>query len=67
MSKLHSSREIIAVLEKRGFLFRSQKGSHVKYVKDQYVVIVPHPKKSIPHGTFSSIARQSGLRKEDFN
>lgn len=66
MSKLKSSREIIAVLEAHGFIFRSQRGSHAKYVKKKYTVIVPHPKKEIPMGTFRSIARQSGLAVEDF-
>ena len=66
MSKLLSSRDIISVLEKSGFIFKSQKGSHCKYVKDSYVVIIPHPKKEIPAGTFMSIIRQSGLKREDF-
>lgn len=66
MSKLYSSREIIAVLEQNGFIFKSQKGSHCKYIKGDRVVIVPHPKKEIPAGTFFSIIRQSGLKREDF-
>lgn len=66
MSKLYSSKEIIAVLEKNGFTYKSQKGSHVKYIKNEAIVIVPHPKKEIPMGTFLSILRQSGLKKEDF-
>lgn len=67
MSKLFSSLEISRILEKNGFVFVSQKGSHCKYLKDGLIVIVPHPRKEIPAGTFSSILRQSGLRKEDFN
>ncbi len=66
MSKLLSSREIISILEKNGFVFKSQKGSHNKYIKDAFVVIIPHPKKEIPAGTFQSILRQSGLKREDF-
>jgi mRNA interferase HicA len=66
MPKLYSSREIISVLEANGFILKSQKGSHTKYVKGSQVVIVPHPKKAIPYGTFSSIVRQSGLSKDDF-
>jgi len=34
--------------------------------KNKLIVIVPHPKKEIPVGTFSSIVRQSGLTKGDF-
>lgn len=55
------------VLEKHGFTFKSQKGSHAKYVKGAATVIVPHPRKEIPYGTFLSIVRQSGLAKDDFN
>ncbi len=61
MSKLPSSHQIIKVLMKQGFRFVSQKGSHQKYKKDIRTVIVPHPKKQIPIGTFRSIVRQSGL------
>lgn len=66
MRKLLSSREIIKTLEAHGFTLRSQKGSHTKYVFAGKVVIVPHPKKEIPYGTFLSIVRQSGLTKEEF-
>jgi len=66
MSKLLSSREIISILEKNGFVFKSQKGSHAKFIKEAHVVIIPHPKKEIPAGTFQSILRQSGLKREAF-
>ncbi len=67
MPKRFSSHEIIKVLEKKGFMYKSQKGSHIKYVKSDRTVIVPHPKKDIPQGTLLSIVRQSGLPKEEFN
>ncbi len=67
MSKLFSSKEIIDVLQKHGFVFVSQKGSHKKFRNRSRTVIVPDPRKEIPRGTFSSILRQSGLSKEDFN
>ncbi len=69
MPKLYSSNEIIKVLESRGFIFISQKGSHIKYRKygqATLTVIIPAHKKQIPMGTFKSIVRQSGLTKEDF-
>ncbi|MEW5907588.1 MAG: type II toxin-antitoxin system HicA family toxin [Patescibacteria group bacterium] len=69
MSKLYSSRHIIKVLAKQGFVFISQKGSHLKYRKHGIViltVIIPANKKEIPYGTFRSILRQSLLREEDF-
>ncbi len=56
MPRLHSSSHIISVLQKSGFTFISQKGSHMKYRKisigKTLTVIVPADKKEIPHGTF---------------
>ena len=67
MSKLLSSKDIIAVLMAHGFIKNSQKGSHQKYSKGNHVVIVPSPKKEIPIGTLQSIIKQAGLTKEDFD
>ena len=66
MSKLLSSEQIIKTLLKSGFLFVSQRGSHQKYQKEGFTVIVPSPKKEIPVGTFRSIVRQAGLSVDDF-
>lgn len=66
MPKLHSSRFIISVLEKNGFYFVSQKGSHIKMRKGKFTVIVPANKRGIPVGTFHSIVRQSGLTSDYF-
>jgi len=70
MPKLHTSDAIIKVLERRGFSFISQRGSHAKFRNKTdtriLTVIVPMGKKEIPHGTFRSILRQSELRAEDF-
>lgn len=66
MPKLYSSRHIIAVLLKNGFIEIDQTGSHKKLRKYDKTVIVPSPRKEIPHGTFASILRQSGLSKADF-
>ncbi|MGE3920688.1 MAG: type II toxin-antitoxin system HicA family toxin [Gammaproteobacteria bacterium] len=66
MSKLHSSDHIIDILKSHGFIKKSQKGSHVKFSDGVHIVIVPHPRKIIPFGTFKSILRQAGLTKEDF-
>jgi predicted RNA binding protein YcfA (HicA-like mRNA interferase family) len=69
MPKLFSSNEILQILLKHGFIFISQKGSHVKYRKTgtpTLTVIVPADRKQVPLGTFHSILRQSGLTKDDF-
>jgi len=44
----------------------SQRGSHQKYHKEGFTVIVPAPGKEIPIGTFRSIVRQAGLSVDDF-
>lgn len=69
MPKLYSSKQIIKVLELKGFIFISQKGSHIKYRKTgspTLTVIVPGNRKEIPEGTFRSILRQSNLTEENF-
>ena len=69
MPKLLSSKQVIKVLENNGFVFMSQKGSHLKFRKQENkskTVIVPANKKEIPIGTLHSVIRQSSLLKEDF-
>lgn len=70
MPKLYSSQEIVKALEREGFVFVSQRGSHVKYRKTDasiiFTVIVPAGRKQIPRGTFRSILRQSGLDESAF-
>ena len=72
MPKLHSSRAVVHVIEKHGFHFVSQRGSHAKYRKGAsgsgktITVIVQMGRREIPRGTFASILRQSQLSEEDF-
>jgi predicted RNA binding protein YcfA (HicA-like mRNA interferase family) len=69
MSKLYSSSEIIKVLQKKGFVCVSQKGSHAKFRKTGSPVltaIVPAGRKEIPFGTFKSILRQANVNEDDF-
>ena len=57
------AKEIIKILKQNGFVFKSQKGSHKKFVKDDKTVIIPkHCKKDIPMGTLKNIERQSGIK-----
>ena len=68
MPKLHSSKWIAKVLERKGFIFISQKGSHMKFRKEgnpTLTTIVPAARE-IPYGTFRSILRQANLNEEDF-
>lgn len=69
MPKLFSSRQIVKVLLKLGFMPISQKGSHRKFRKPGkpvLTVIVPANKKEIPDGTFRSILRQANLTEAEF-
>jgi len=54
------------ILLKHGFILVGQKGSHKKFKKDEFTVIIPDPRKEIPKGTFYSILRQSVIKKEKF-
>jgi len=62
-------REVKRRLEAAGFVVRSQKGSHVKFVltggKQVRTVIVPMHKE-VAVGTLRSILRQAGLTSDDF-
>lgn len=65
-----SGREVIAILEKSfGFLFVSQKGSHVKLRKTMagkvITVIVPDHKE-LASGTLRNILRQAQISQDDF-
>jgi len=70
MPRLYSSSHIVKILQEKGFVYVSQKGSHVKFRKilrkNTLTVIVPANKKEIPIGTLSSILRQSKLSRKDF-
>ena len=70
MPKLFASEHVIKVLYSKGFVFVSQRGSHMKFRKRNdkvLTVIVPAGKKEIPIGTFRSVLRQSNLKQEDFD
>ncbi len=69
MPKPISLKLIVKVLQRKGFFFVSQKGSHAKFRKlgnPTKTVIIKTSKKEIPYGTFRSILLQSGLKESDF-
>jgi predicted RNA binding protein YcfA (HicA-like mRNA interferase family) len=62
--------EIIRILESFGFVYKSQKGSHVKYVKSEKdkptkTVIIPMHD-VVAKGTLKSVLQQAGLTIEEF-
>ena len=63
--KSFKPRQIIKVLEKEGFRFIRQKGSHRLYRKGPDRVTVPYHTKDIKPGTLKSILKQAGIAKEE--
>ncbi len=56
---------VIDLLKKNGFVFKSQKGSHMKFEKDGKIVVVPnHGSKGIEKGTYHNILKQAGIDEE---
>ena len=59
-------KEVIKVLERAGFSFIRQKGSHRMYVKKNVGVIIPFHKNDLKKGTLRHIIKQAGLTVEEF-
>jgi predicted RNA binding protein YcfA (HicA-like mRNA interferase family) len=64
------SSEVVSKLKRHGFAFKSQKGSHAKYVKAEdnkptLSAIVPMHYE-VDKGTLQSILEQAGLTLDDF-
>jgi predicted RNA binding protein YcfA (HicA-like mRNA interferase family) len=69
MSKLPdiSGRECIKALEKVGFRFQRQKGSHISLVRDNpFTQVVVPDHRELDRGTLRAIIRQAGLSVEVF-
>ncbi len=58
-------RQIIKVLEEKGFKFIRQKGSHRLYRKYQLRVTIPYHTKDLKAGTLRNILKQAGLTSKD--
>lgn len=55
------SRKLLKVLKDAGFEEVSKRGSHLKLRNGDRIVILPHPKKSLPIGTVRAIYKQAGF------
>ena len=55
-------KKVIKALEKDGWIFVSQKGSHMKYKKGDKTCIIPNHHGDIPKGTLSNIAKSTGIK-----
>ena len=58
-------RHIIRILEKKGFRFIRQKGSHRLYKKGVLRVTIPYHKRDLKPSTLQSILKQAGISKEE--
>ena len=59
-------KEIVRILEKKGFQFHRQKGSHQIFVKDDKMVVVPMHNKDLKLPTQNNIIKGTGLSQEEF-
>lgn len=56
---------VIDLLKKNGFVFKSQKGSHIKFEKDGRIVVVSnHGSKGVEKGTYYNILKQAGIEEK---
>jgi predicted RNA binding protein YcfA (HicA-like mRNA interferase family) len=69
MPKLPSltSKKVIKILERKGFVLDRVKGSHRIYYhpESRRRVVIPYHMKDLPQGTLREILRQAGLNKEE--
>lgn len=59
-------KQVIKVLEKAGFYFVRQKGSHRIYIKEEIGIVIPYHNKDMRKGTLKNIIRQSGINLGEF-
>ena len=71
MSKTPSltSKDLIKLLEQKGFELKRIKGSHYYYVhsESKKITVVPMHNKDLPKGTLLGILKQAGIDKEELN
>ena len=62
-----SGRECIKALERAGFQFVRQKGSHIALLREEpFTQLVVPDHKELDRGTLRAIIRQAGLSVEEF-
>lgn len=58
-------KQLVKILEKKGFKFIRQKGSHRLYKKGDSRVTIPFHGKDLKHGTLLAILKEAGIDKEE--
>ena len=69
MSKLPvvSGRELVRVLQKLGFQFDRQKGSHMMLFRENPPTTLSVPEhRELDHGTLRALLRQAGVTPDEF-
>jgi predicted RNA binding protein YcfA (HicA-like mRNA interferase family) len=63
----YKAREVMAKLQRAGFVVRRQSGSHVvlRHADGRQTYVAMHPG-DVPSGTFRAILKQTGLNENDF-
>lgn len=61
-----TAKEVIKVLERIGYVFHRQKGSHKVYFKDTSIVIIPFHSGQLKPGTLRQIIKSAGLSQKEF-
>jgi predicted RNA binding protein YcfA (HicA-like mRNA interferase family) len=63
----YKAREVLAKLQRAGFVVRRQSGSHVvlRHQDGRQTYVAMHTD-DVPTGTFRSILKQSGLTEDEF-
>lgn len=63
----YKAREVLARLQRAGFVVKRQSGSHVvlRHADGRQTYVAMHTK-DVPAGTFRSILKQSKLTEEEF-
>jgi predicted RNA binding protein YcfA (HicA-like mRNA interferase family) len=63
----YEAREVLAKLQRAGFVVKRQSGSHMvlRHADGRQTYVAMHSG-DIPTGTFRSILRQSGLAEDEF-
>ena len=62
------AKEVIRALERAGFLFERQQGSHATYRHPQskYTTVVPVHSKELPRWLLKKIIKEAGLTEDQF-
>ncbi|MFN8206709.1 MAG: type II toxin-antitoxin system HicA family toxin [Bacteroidales bacterium] len=62
-----TSKELIRIIERKGFVLRRIHGSHHYYIHPETgkITVIPMHKKDLPKGTLHVILKQAGIKPED--